>query len=35
VLQRRHLEFTPADHDLWVRIASEYAPQERYNWPSG
>ncbi|HVX86396.1 MAG TPA: putative sugar nucleotidyl transferase [Phycisphaerae bacterium] len=33
VLERRGLQFTAADHELWVRIASEWAAAERYPWP--
>jgi UDP-N-acetylglucosamine diphosphorylase/glucosamine-1-phosphate N-acetyltransferase len=32
VMGRRHAEFTPADHELWVRIASEWALAEKYEW---
>lgn len=33
VMQRRGAAFTAADHDLWVRIASEFSQAERYAWP--
>ncbi|HVT83209.1 MAG TPA: putative sugar nucleotidyl transferase [Phycisphaerae bacterium] len=32
VMVRRHAEFTPADHELWVRIASEWALAEKHAW---
>jgi len=32
VMARRGATFTPADHALWVQIASEYALAEKYNW---
>ncbi len=32
VMRRRHAEFTPADHELWVRIASEWSQSERFTW---
>ena len=35
VMKRRNTEFTPADHELWVRIASDYAPLESFTWPGG
>jgi hypothetical protein len=34
VMQRRGQPFTPADHDLWVRIASEYSQSETFTWPT-
>src|SRR5262249_16765026 len=34
VMKRRGVEFTPADHDLFVRIASESSAVERYAWPN-
>jgi UDP-N-acetylglucosamine diphosphorylase/glucosamine-1-phosphate N-acetyltransferase len=34
VMQRRGAQFTPADHDLWVRIASEFSQAERFPWPA-
>ena len=33
VMKRRHAEFTPADHELFVRIASEWSLGEDYSWP--
>jgi len=33
VMRRRHAEFTQADHELWVRIVSEYVLTEQYPWP--
>ncbi|MGN6370080.1 MAG: putative sugar nucleotidyl transferase [Phycisphaerae bacterium] len=32
-MKRRGVEFSPADHELFVRIASEYATTENYPWP--
>jgi len=32
VMGRRHVEFTPADHALFVHIASEWSLAERYEW---
>ncbi|HEY4330398.1 MAG TPA: glucose-1-phosphate thymidylyltransferase, partial [Phycisphaerae bacterium] len=32
VMSRRGAEFTPADHELWVRIASEWALGEKHEW---
>jgi UDP-N-acetylglucosamine diphosphorylase/glucosamine-1-phosphate N-acetyltransferase len=34
VMERRGVQFTAADHELWVRIASEWAAAERYAWPA-
>jgi UDP-N-acetylglucosamine diphosphorylase/glucosamine-1-phosphate N-acetyltransferase len=34
VMKRRGVEFTPADHELFVRIASEWTLGERYEWPN-
>jgi UDP-N-acetylglucosamine diphosphorylase/glucosamine-1-phosphate N-acetyltransferase len=33
VMGRRQGEFTPADHALWVHIASAWAPVEKFDWP--
>jgi UDP-N-acetylglucosamine diphosphorylase/glucosamine-1-phosphate N-acetyltransferase len=33
VMKRRHAEFTQADHDLFVRIASDWSLAEDYPWP--
>ncbi len=33
VMHRRHVDFTPADHELFVRIASEWSLAEDYPWP--
>ena len=33
VMKRRGQEFTPEDHELWVRLASEFAPAEQFTWP--
>lgn len=33
VMKRRGQAFTPADHELWVRIASEWAQAEQFAWP--
>jgi UDP-N-acetylglucosamine diphosphorylase/glucosamine-1-phosphate N-acetyltransferase len=33
VMKRRGQEFTQADHELWVRIASEWAQGEQFSWP--
>ncbi len=32
-MKRRHAEFTPADHDLFVRIANDAAAMEKFSWP--
>jgi len=32
VMGRRHVEFTQAHHDLFVRIAGEYATRENFDW---
>ncbi len=32
VMARRGAEFTPADHELWVRIASEWSLGEKHEW---
>ncbi|MEI8195915.1 MAG: putative sugar nucleotidyl transferase [Phycisphaerae bacterium] len=32
VMSRRNVTFTPADHELFVRIAGEYAAREAYDW---
>ncbi len=34
VMQRRGAAFSDADHDLWVRIASEFSQSEHYPWPA-
>lgn len=33
VMKRRHAEFGPADHELWVRIAGDWSQAENYTWP--
>ena len=33
VMGRRHIDFTPADHDLFIRIAGDWAQRERFDWP--
>jgi UDP-N-acetylglucosamine diphosphorylase/glucosamine-1-phosphate N-acetyltransferase len=33
VMKRRGAEFTAADHELFVRIASEWSLAEEYRWP--
>jgi len=33
-MSRRHMEFTPADHELWVRIAGAWAAGEKFDWPA-
>jgi UDP-N-acetylglucosamine diphosphorylase / glucose-1-phosphate thymidylyltransferase / UDP-N-acetylgalactosamine diphosphorylase / glucosamine-1-phosphate N-acetyltransferase / galactosamine-1-phosphate N-acetyltransferase len=33
VMQRRHVDFTPADHALFVYIASVWSLAEQYPWP--
>ncbi len=32
VLKRRHLSFSPVDHEVWVHIASDYAVREIFQW---
>jgi len=32
VMSRRHVEFTPADHDLFVRIAGDWSTLEEFDW---
>ena len=32
-MKRRHADFTPAHHELFVRIASEFILTENYPWP--
>lgn len=34
VMKRRGVEWTSADHELFVRIASEWSLVERYPWPT-
>ena len=34
VMHRRGVEWTPADHDLFVRIASDSSLTEKYTWPA-
>jgi hypothetical protein len=33
VMKRRGAEFTAADHELFVRISSEWSLAEEYRWP--
>jgi UDP-N-acetylglucosamine diphosphorylase / glucose-1-phosphate thymidylyltransferase / UDP-N-acetylgalactosamine diphosphorylase / glucosamine-1-phosphate N-acetyltransferase / galactosamine-1-phosphate N-acetyltransferase len=33
VMARRHVSYSPADHALWVSIASVWSLAEQYTWP--
>ncbi len=34
VMSRRGTEWTPADHELFVRIAGEWSQAEKFDWPT-